>query len=204
MKRSEKIQTFDAGAGASAVKVPRKARSQGAAAAPSGVIELHLEDITKAEVDAIVNAANSDLRHTGGLAKVIARAAGTALLIESMRAPFVPTGEVVETTGGDLPARYVIHAAGPIWHGGQEGEARLLESVYRNALRLASELDCRSIAFPSISTGIYRYPVRLAAPIALKAVADEWARHPDITHVRFCLFSDDDLAAYEQASARLN
>jgi len=194
MERSKKIQTFSTEA------EPHHATPRRAGAKPPGAIELAIEDITKVEVDAIVNAANSDLRHTGGLAKTIARAAGTALLIESMRAPFVPTGEVVATTGGDLPARYVIHAAGPIWHGGNDDEARLLESVYRNALRLASELHCRSVAFPSISTGIYRYPVRLAAPIALRSVADEWAHHRDIESVRFCLFSEGDLDAYERAN----
>lgn len=155
-------------------------------------------DITAQEVDAIVNAANSHLDHGGGVAAAIARAAGPELERASREHRYVPTGGAGWTPAGDLPSRWVIHAVGPTWSGGQEGEAELLASAYRSALTVAAQLGARTVAFPSISTGIYGYPIDDAAAIAVSVVADELHRS-EIDLIRFCLFSDSDLSAYEDA-----
>ena len=131
-------------------------------------------DITKQATDAIVNAANPGLMGGGGVDGAIHRAGGSAILEECRQIVAkqgrLPTGKAVITTGGNLPARHVIHTVGPIWHGGNKGEAALLESAYRESLKLAAEHELTSISFPSISTGAYSYPVAEAARVAIKAV----------------------------------
>lgn len=164
-------------------------------------IELIQADITKQEVDAIVNAANSNLDHVGGLARAIALAGGDLVMEASFEAPFVPTGQSYATPSGNLPSKIVIHAVGPVWHGGDEGEAALLASAYRSAIDKASDLECNSVALPAISTGIYGYPVELAAPVALEAVHDALSAHPGVRVARFCLFSDEDYAAFVAAAS---
>lgn len=168
------------------------------------VIELVLGDITRQSVDAIVNAANSKLLGGGGVDGAIHRAGGPAILEEciAIRAARgeCPVGEAVLTGGGHLPARYVIHAVGPVWRGGHQGEPELLASCYRNALRIASEQGLRTIAFPSISTGIYGYPVSLAATKALATVASFLSSEPKSPfRVRFVLFDALTFATYAGA-----
>jgi O-acetyl-ADP-ribose deacetylase (regulator of RNase III) len=168
------------------------------------VIELVLGDITRQAVDAIVNAANSTLLGGGGVDGAIHRAGGPAILDEcrAIRAERgeCPTGQAVLTGGGGLPARHVIHAVGPVWHGGSRGEAELLASCYRNALRIAADRGFRTVAFPSISTGIYGYPVELAASTALSAVASFLAAEPVAPDlVRFVLFDPVTFATYAGA-----
>ena len=114
-----------------------------------------------------------------------------------------PTGEAVATTAGALPARYVIHAVGPVWRGGQSGEPELLASAYRRSIEIAAELGCRSVAFPAISTGIYGFPVARAAPVAVAAAWAAAQRAPRLERVRFVLFSEADLAAYRGAADTL-
>jgi O-acetyl-ADP-ribose deacetylase (regulator of RNase III) len=168
------------------------------------VIELVLGDITHQRVDAIVNAANSTLLGGGGVDGAIHRAGGPAVLDEcrAIRAERgeCPTGEAVLTGGGGLPARFVIHAVGPVWRGGDQGEPGLLASCYRNALRIAAERGFQSVAFPSISTGIYGYPVSLAASTALTAVASFLASEDAApSRVRFVLFDPVTFATYAGA-----
>jgi O-acetyl-ADP-ribose deacetylase (regulator of RNase III) len=168
------------------------------------VIELVLGDITRQSVDAIVTAANSKLLGGGGVDGAIHRAGGPAILEEciAIRAARgeCPVGEAVLTGGGHLPARYVIHAVGPVWRGGHQGEPELLASCYRNALRIASEQGLRTIAFPSISTGIYGYPVSLAATKALATVASFLSSEPKSPfRVRFVLFDALTFATYAGA-----
>jgi O-acetyl-ADP-ribose deacetylase (regulator of RNase III) len=157
-------------------------------------------------VDAIVNAANSGLIGGGGVDGAIRRAGGPdierecAALRDSRGG--CPSGSAVITGAGRLPSRYVIHAVGPVWHGGGRGEAELLSSAYRSSLRLAAEYSVRTIAFPSISTGIYGYPVSEAARVALTAVA-EVLNHTSLDEVRFVLFSRADFEAYAQAFREL-
>lgn len=130
-------------------------------------LEIFKGDITKLEVDAIVNAANSALCGGGGVDGAIHDAAGDELLAECAKFDYCPPGAAVITKGYRLPAKFVIHAVGPVWYGGEKNEAKLLASCYRESLRLAVENDCRTIAFPSISTGAYRYPLDEAAEIAV-------------------------------------
>ncbi|TRZ98702.1 MAG: O-acetyl-ADP-ribose deacetylase [Deltaproteobacteria bacterium] len=168
------------------------------------VIELVLGDITHQRVDAIVNAANSTLLGGGGVDGAIHRAGGPAVLEEcrAIRAERgeCPTGEAVLTGGGGLPARYVIHAVGPVWRGGDQAEAELLASCYRNSLRIAAELALQTVAFPSISTGIYGYPVSLAASTALGAVASFLTTETVApTRVSFVLFDPVTFATYAGA-----
>ena len=162
-------------------------------------IELAQGDITVQNVDAIVNAANGSLNHGGGVAAAIARAAGERLHEESLRHPYIQTGDAGATSGGDLKARFVIHAVGPVWHGGEQRERELLSSAYRNSVAKAAELGCQTVAFPSISTGIFGFPLELAAPVAIGAVQAGQREHPSVKLVRFCLFSDRDLAVYRRA-----
>ena len=161
-------------------------------------LELHQGDITRLAVDAIVNAANSGLRGGGGVDGAIHRAGGPAIMAECRRIGGCPTGQAVVTTGGNLPARYVIHAVGPIWQGGDHGEPALLHSAYTNSLLRAEELGVASIAFPSISTGVYGYPIELACPIAVGAAIDHVQRGTALQRIIFCLFSVGDLAVYDE------
>jgi O-acetyl-ADP-ribose deacetylase len=160
-------------------------------------------DITEMRVDAIVNAANEGLWPGGGVCGAIHRAGGPTIADECARIGHTPTGQAAITGGGRLPARYVIHAVGPIWQGGQRGEADLLASAYRSSLRLADERGLESIAFPSISTGIYGYPIELAVAVALGAVAGHLQGRTSLREVTFVLFSDGDLAVYEAALERM-
>ncbi len=155
-------------------------------------------DITKQEVDAIVNAANESLLGGGGVDGAIHRAGGPAILEECRRLGGCATGDAKATTAGDLPARHVIHTVGPVWQGGDAGEAELLASCHRRCLEVADELGCRTVAFPAISTGVYGYPVERAARIALGTTRDAIDDHPQIDEVRFVLFSDEHLQAFQQ------
>lgn len=147
------------------------------------------EDITTLAVDAIVNAANSRLLGGGGVDGAIHRAAGPRLLEACRALGGCPTGEARITPGFELPASYVIHAVGPVWHGGGHGEARHLADCYRNALRLAAGQELASIAFPCISTGVYGYPFEAAAKIAVSTVRHTLAQAPTLREVIFCCFS---------------
>jgi O-acetyl-ADP-ribose deacetylase (regulator of RNase III) len=166
-------------------------------------IELVEGDITAQETEAIVNAANSGLRGGGGVDGAIHRAGGPQILEECRRIGHCPTGEARITTGGRLPARWVIHAVGPVYRDGRHGEADLLAAAYRNSLRLAGERGIRTVAFPSISTGAYGYPMADAARIALSTVIDVLRTDTDLALVRFVLFGRAALAAYEAALAAL-
>jgi O-acetyl-ADP-ribose deacetylase (regulator of RNase III) len=152
-------------------------------------------DITRLQVDAIVNAANSALRGGGGVDGAIHRAAGPELLQACREYNGCPTGEAVITPGFKLPAKWVIHTVGPVWHGGDHGEPGLLERCYRNSLELALEHDVRTIAFPSISTGVYGYPKDAAARIAV-AVMREYREKLDC--IIACCFGDKDYARYRK------
>jgi O-acetyl-ADP-ribose deacetylase (regulator of RNase III) len=164
-------------------------------------LELVTGDITTIPVDAIANAANEALRGGGGVDGAIHRAAGPGLLAELRRRypEGTPTGTAVATEAHDLPARYVLHAVGPIWRGGSHGEDGLLADAYRACLRLADELGARSVAFPAISMGIYGYPPHLAARIALRTVADHLAELGTPRLVRFVLYSDDTYQRFADA-----
>ena len=158
--------------------------------------------VVYATTDAIVNAANSRLMHGGGLARAIADAAGPALWAECDRIDEVPTGSAVATTAGDLAATWVIHAVGPVWEGGSSGETELLASAYRSSIQVAAEVGARSVAFPSISTGIFGYPLELAAPVAAAAVREAWVEHADaIDAVAFYLYSDHEFDVFVRAGA---
>src|SRR5512133_588172 len=153
-------------------------------------------DITKQEVDAIVNAANSSLRGGGGVDGAIHRAGGPAILDECRRLGGCETGDAKATTAGDLPARYVIHTVGPVWRGGDRGEGDLLASCHRRSLEVAAGLGCRTVAFPAISTGAFGFPIERAAAIALTTTREELDRNTATERVTFVLFSEDDLSVY--------
>ena len=164
---------------------------------PTTIIEAVQGDITKQDVDAIVNAANTSLLGGGGVDGAIHRAAGRELLEACRKIGGCPTGDARITPGFRLRARHVIHTVGPVYRAGGQREADLLASAYRRSLEVASQHGLRSIAFPSISTGAYRYPIGDAARIALTTVATYLRHHPEIDLVRFVLFSESDLEVYE-------
>ena len=158
-------------------------------------IEICKGDITRISVDSIVNAANSSLMGGGGVDGAIHRAGGPAILEDCRkivaRQGGCKTGEAVITTAGNLPAKYVIHTVGPVWNGGNKKEEILLANCYTNSLQLAEENNCRSIAFPNISTGIYRFPKDLAAKVSIKTVAAYFNKSKKIKSVLFVCFDDE-------------
>jgi O-acetyl-ADP-ribose deacetylase (regulator of RNase III) len=162
-------------------------------------IEILQGDITQVSVDAIVNAANTSLLGGGGVDGAIHQAAGPALLAECQTLGGCTTGEAKITDGYNLPARYVIHTPGPIWRGGQNDEDRLLANSYQNSLSLTTQHAIQTIAFPSISTGIYGFPVDRACRIALKKIWDFLQHHPSLQKVTIVCFSPDVYHAYMQA-----
>ena len=171
-------------------------------------LRLMVGDITRVPSDAIVNAANPALAGGGGVDGAIHRAGGPAIMqeLDVIRRQIgrCDTGSAVVTTAGNLPARWIIHAVGPVYRGGEEGEPELLASAYRTSLRLASERDVKVVTFPSISTGVYGYPLEEAAPIALRTVAEVLGQ-PDTTirEAIFVLFDERTHAAYESALSQL-
>ena len=166
-------------------------------------IEIIQGDITKQSVDAIVNAANCSLLGGGGVDGAIHRAAGPELLAECRTLGGCKTGEAKITRGYKLPAKYVIHTPGPVWHGGNKDEADKLRSCYRNCLVLASENGCKTVDFPSISTGVYHFPLEKASEIAIKTIAEYLFEHPEIERVRMVCFDSRTKKYYDDALAAL-
>ena len=165
-------------------------------------IRLVLGDITQQKVDAIVNAANTSLLGGGGVDGAIHRAAGPRLLEECRKLGGCPTGEARITTGGNLPARFVIHTVGPIWRGGGNREDQQLRDCYLNSMKLAEQNKVRTIAFPSISTGAYGFPIERAARIAVSTVRECLGRMPEVQTVLFVCFSQSDYDVYQEVLER--
>jgi O-acetyl-ADP-ribose deacetylase (regulator of RNase III) len=174
----------------------------------SRVIDLRQGDITTFESDAIVNAANSSLAGGGGVDGAIHRAGGPEVMadLERRYGPnrHCPTGSAVPGNAGKLPARWVIHAVGPVWHGGEDGESELLRSAYETSFRVACELGARIVTTPSISTGIYRFPLELAAPIAAWAARDHLSGETSVERITFVLLSKETFDAFQDALGALN
>ena len=166
-------------------------------------IEIIRGDITKQAVDAIVNAANTSLLGGGGVDGAIHRAAGPELLAECRTLHGCRTGEAKITRGYRLPARFVIHTPGPVWHGGGSGEEALLASCYKSCLALAAENGCRTVDFPSISTGVYHFPLEKASRIAVSTIADFLKAHPELERVRMVCFDGRTKAFYDRALEEL-
>lgn len=162
------------------------------------ILSLVEGDITRQDTDAIVNAANKSLLGGGGVDGAIHRAGGAKILEECIKIGHCETGEAVITTGGNLKAKYVVHTVGPVYRDGFHNEPKLLENAYSNSLKLASSRKIKSISFPSISTGAYRYPLAEAAEIALKTALDYLREHTDIKLIRFVLFGSTALEAYQK------
>src|SRR3989338_4382534 len=167
------------------------------------MLELVEGDITRQDTEAIVNAANSRLAGGGGVDGAIHRAGGPAIMEECRKIGGCPTCEARITTGGNLKAKYVIHTVGPIYHNGKSREAELLANAYKNSLNIASKHKLNSVAFPSISTGAYRYPIDEASKIALKTAVDYLKAHSEIKLVRFVLFGSKAYQAYEKTLREL-
>lgn len=159
-------------------------------------------DITRIKADALVNAANSGLAGGGGVDGAIHRAGGPTIMAECRKIGGCPTGSAVATGAGNLPAKYVFHAVGPIYHG-RPDDARLLASAYRACLQLAEQYHIASIAFPALSAGIYGYPLDKAAPIALRAIIDHIKQPTSLKHVTVVLFGDKAYRAFEQTLEKL-
>ena len=168
-----------------------------------GKIQIIQGDIMKQAVDAIVNAANCSLLGGGGVDGAIHRAAGPELLAECRTLNGCATGQAKITGGYRLPAKYVIHTPGPVWHGGSHGEPELLASCYRSCLSLAREHGCKTVDFPSISTGVYHFPLEKAAEIAISTIAAFLETAPELQQVRMVCFDARTKAHYDQALARL-
>ena len=166
-------------------------------------IKTILGDITKQNVDAIVNAANTSLLGGGGVDGAIHRAAGPELLAECRTLNGCRTGEAKITKGYRLPAKYVIHTPGPVWHGGAKNEPQLLASCYNSCLKLAVENGCRTVDFPSISTGVYHFPLEKASVIAINTIAAFLEKHPEIDQVRMVCFDEKTKVHYDKAIAAL-
>ena len=164
-----------------------------------GRLEIIKGDITEQAVDAIVNAANCSLLGGGGVDGAIHRAAGPELLAECRTLHGCDTGKAKITKGYRLPAKHVIHTPGPVWHGGANGEAEKLASCYRSCLELASENACKTVDFPSISTGVYHFPLDKAARIAVDTISDYLAAHSEIERMRMVCFDERTRQAYESA-----
>lgn len=166
-------------------------------------LEIIQGDITKLKVDAVVNAANTTLRGGGGVDGAIHRAAGPELDVACARFHGCNTGEARITPGFRLPARYVIHTPGPVWQGGQHGESALLHNSYYNSLKLAEQHRCATVAFPSISTGVYAYPLDKAAKVALSTIRDFLQTSQTVQTVYMVCFDQHTLAAYQRAYREL-
>lgn len=171
----------------------------------NNVLELTKGDITLAEVDAIVNAANSPLAGGGGVDGAIHRRGGPSIMAATAREypDGCPTGLAVITTAGDLSAKYVIHAVGPVWAGGHHGEADVLGSAYRTSLALARDHGCQSLAFPALSAGAYRFPIDQASRIAIRTTIDHLRQYDQPTLVQFVLFTDGAYGAFSAALEEL-
>jgi len=167
-------------------------------------VSLVLGDITRTDTEAIVNAANSGLRGGGGVDGAIHRAGGPAIMEECRKIGSCPTGSAVVTTAGNLPARYIIHAVGPIYRGGNQGEPEALKSAYKESMKRATEKNLKSVSFPAISAGVYGYPLDEAARIALETVSDYLKSYSGIERVQFVLFDQRTFDAFDRALKSLD